>query len=154
LRREIKSLRETKAKAEKTGGKANPKTVDRTTTDSEGNVQVLLLRCRLTKTIRIQLENAKDRKTKPGKTTKHRRIKQVVVESDDSTDEMSDSATSTSDSETSEDEEFITKVKKVPPSSCPTNSEHAHSSLAPPSGTRQTSRRVRNRRHYLRTRKT
>jgi len=66
-------------------------------------------------TIRIQLENAKERKNKSGKPTKHRRIHKVVVESEDSSNEENDTVEDsvTSDSDDEDCEEFIRKAKKV-----------------------------------------
>jgi hypothetical protein len=79
--------------------------VEQTTTDTEGNVQ----------TIRIQLENVKERKGKNEKKIKHRRIRKVLVESEDSsTDEAgSDEESVTSDSNNEAYEEFIRNAKRV-----------------------------------------
>jgi hypothetical protein len=108
LRREIRSLREAKeksTKSDKPGAQAAIQTsIDQTTTDGEGNVQ----------TIRIQLENAKDRKLKNGRSIKQRRIRKVFVESEESSsDQVIEEDSETSDSTDEDYEEFIRKAKKV-----------------------------------------
>jgi hypothetical protein len=83
-------------------------------------------------TIRIQLENATDHKDKKSQSLRRRRIRRVIVESDFSSHDDADAETdATSDSSDQENEdEIITKAKKVYHQYIKLITDYSHSIMA------------------------